>query len=42
MNWETDMFWNGAPDAGLVLRNHIHLGAEQLSVQGQATVWERK
>lgn len=43
MNCGMNEFWNGARGVILVLRNHVHLGAKQLSVlQGWATVCKRK
>lgn len=35
MNCGINEFWNGAARVRLVLRNCVHLGAKQLSVQGQ-------
>lgn len=39
MNCGINEFWNGAVRVRLVLKNRVRLGAKQLSVQGQATVW---
>lgn len=42
MNCGMTQFWNGAAGVMLVLRICVHLGTKQLSVQGWATICDRR